>query len=547
MSLHKKILLNNLTSTNHSDLLPYLPKIEPQPNISSSKTVWDNKKLSNRSVITAGEKNKILSHIESGKLIINTPTDVANLLEVPTGQLLYILYDRKNNYRNFIIKKKNGSSRIINAPYSGLAIIQQRLKTVLDYFYRPKKSAHGFIKNKSIISNAEKHTKKKYVVNLDLKDYFDTVTFPRIYGIFKSKPFNFSHPAATVLAQLCTYEGKLPQGACTSPVLANLVSASLDKQLTQLAKRKNITYTRYADDITFSFKQDGINEVIKLNEDKQYEVGEQLSAIIEKNGFKINNDKFRVQKKNEKQAVTGLTVNEKVNVNKKYIRLTRSMIDKWSKDKIAAALLFATNKGIKTRDNNHAINIFRSHIYGRLSFIRMIRGKNFSTYLKLMSRMSHHDPKKTNEGRRAMSETETYDIFICHASEDKEVIAIPLYDALRARNITTFIDHVEIEWGDSLIDKINTALAKAKYVIAILSETSVDKKWPKKELNSVLASEISNGKVKLLTLVKKEDEEAIADKIPLAHDKRYMVYDNNADSIADQVLKMLSNKENSGE
>ncbi|MOA29972.1 TIR domain protein [compost metagenome] len=141
-----------------------------------------------------------------------------------------------------------------------------------------------------------------------------------------------------------------------------------------------------------------------------------------------------------------------------------------------------------------------------------------------------------------MSETETYDIFICHASEDKDLIAIPLYKALCDRNIPTFIDHVEIAWGDSLIDKINNALAKAKYVVAILSENSVEKEWPKKELNSVLAREISNGKVKLLTLVKKEDEEAIADKIPLTHDKRYMVYDDNADFIADEVRKMLDNQ-----
>ncbi|EHQ7182783.1 RNA-dependent DNA polymerase, partial [Salmonella enterica subsp. enterica serovar Poona] len=83
-------------------------------------------------------------------------------------------------------------------------------------------------------------------------------------GIFKSKPFNFSHPAASILAQLCTKDGKLPQGACTSPILANLASASLDKHLTQLARRKNITYTRYADDITFSFNQQQVREIITL-------------------------------------------------------------------------------------------------------------------------------------------------------------------------------------------------------------------------------------------------------------------------------------------
>ncbi|WP_332461598.1 reverse transcriptase domain-containing protein [Pantoea stewartii] len=117
-------------------------------------------------------------------------------------------------------------------------MLQEKFKVILDYFYRPKRSAHGFISGKSIKTNAEKHTKKTYVVNLDIEDYFGTITFARVYGLLKSKPFNFAHPAATVLAQLCTKDGKLPQGSCTSPVLANLISTSMDKQLTQLAKRK---------------------------------------------------------------------------------------------------------------------------------------------------------------------------------------------------------------------------------------------------------------------------------------------------------------------
>ncbi|HAY4099741.1 TPA: RNA-directed DNA polymerase, partial [Escherichia coli] len=173
-----------------------------------------------------------------------------------------ILYHKKDNYRTFEIEKKNGKKRVINAPCGGLSILQTRLKPVLEYFYRPKKSAHGFIKGKSIITNAGMHIKKNFVVNIDLENYFESISFARVYGIFKSKPFNFAHPAATVLAQLCTHNGKLPQGACTSPILANIASASLDKQLTQFAGRKKISYSRYADDITFSFNQRNI-DIIK--------------------------------------------------------------------------------------------------------------------------------------------------------------------------------------------------------------------------------------------------------------------------------------------
>ncbi|EIT1180723.1 RNA-directed DNA polymerase, partial [Salmonella enterica] len=203
------------------------------------------------------------------------------------------------------------------------------LKPIIEYFYRPKKPAHGFIKDKSILTNAEKHTKKKYVVNVDLENYFGSVTFARVYGIFKSKPFNFSHPAASILAQLCTKDGKLPQGACTSPILANLASASLDKHLTQLARRKNITYTRYADDITFSFNQQQVREIITLDNENNFELGEAVISVIEKSGFSINTSKFRVHKRNERQKVTGLVVNEKANVERKYLRVTRSLVHKW--------------------------------------------------------------------------------------------------------------------------------------------------------------------------------------------------------------------------
>nr|WP_286180345.1 MULTISPECIES: reverse transcriptase domain-containing protein [unclassified Enterobacter] len=418
--------------------------------------------------------------------------------------------------------------------------MQERLKIILDYFYRPKRCAFGFISGKGIVGNADRHKKKKYVVNIDLEDYFGTITFPRVYGIFKNKPFNFSHSASSVLAQLCTSDGKLPQGACTSPVLANIASASLDKQLTQLAKKKGITYTRYADDLTFSFNHNTMEDIIhKVDEFGNIEIGTHLKSIIESNGFIINKNKFRVQLKNERQSVTGLVVNEKVNLEREYIRNTRAMIFGWRKNKSIASLNFLKLNNIDCIDIRRATLIFRNHIYGRLSFIKSVRGKDFPTYLKLMALMSHNDPMKTKEGIRAMKETETYDVFICHASEDKDDIAIPIFNSLEEKGINTFIDHVAIFWGDSLLTKINSALAKSKYVIAILSANSVAKAWPIKELNSVLSREIKDSKIKLLTLMKDGDEEKVFSELPLLEDKLYMVYKNNPDEVADKLSELL--------
>ncbi|HEC9537090.1 TPA: TIR domain-containing protein [Salmonella enterica subsp. enterica serovar Poona] len=532
----------SLSSANkeENETIPELPKLEPQPYQAGKNLKWDNKELKNHPITSKIDIDVICKKIENKSIVITSANDVANLLEVPVGQLLFILYNKKDNYRTFEIKKKNGKSRIINAPQGGLSILQEKLKPIIEYFYRPKKPAHGFIKDKSILTNAEKHTKKKYVVNVDLENYFGSVTFARVYGIFKSKPFNFSHPAASILAQLCTKDGKLPQGACTSPILANLASASLDKHLTQLARRKNITYTRYADDITFSFNQQQVREIITLDNENNFELGEAVISVIEKSGFSINTSKFRVHKRNERQKVTGLVVNEKANVERKYLRVTRSLVHKWREDKLTSALLFVNKKGFKAANNEHAISIFRNHIYGRLSFIKMIRGDDFPLYLKLMAEMSHHDPLKTKEGLRAMKETETYDVFICHASEDKTSIAIPIYEELTKLKISTFIDHVEINWGDSLIQKINSALVKSKYVIAILSANSVDKHWPKKELHSVLTREIAEGEVKLLTLVKEADEAIVAASLPLLSDKLYITYKDNPAEIADKVRALLN-------
>lgn len=536
MSLHDKLIFVNLNDNDDSiDLI----NVEPQPHINKNVIKWNNKKLANEIASENNATIKICHLIQERKISINSASDVANLLEVPVGQFLYILYHKKNNYKSFSIKKSNGEDRQISAPQGGLAILQKKFKIILDYFYRPKKSAHGFILGKSIKSNAEKHTKKTYVVNLDIEDYFSTITFARVYGLLKSRPFNFSHPAATVLAQLCTRDGILPQGSCTSPVIANIISASMDKQFTQLAKRKNITYTRYADDITFSFRQRSIPEIFSITDGESIEIGDAVRNIIENNGFKIKEEKFRVQERNEKQVVTGLVVNDKVNINRQYIRLTRAMIDKWCNDRIQASINFCSIKNIQTTTSNKAVSIFRNHIYGRLSFIKMIRGGDFPVYLKLMTRMSHGDIVKTKEGIRAMKETETFEIFICHASEDKESMAKPIYESLTALKIHTFIDHVEIKWGDSLIEKINSALSKAKFVIAILSANSVEKKWPLKELHAVLAREIKDGKVKLLTLVKEEDEELIQSSLPLLQDKLFMVYKNNPDELAKKIQERL--------
>ncbi|MDV0597381.1 MULTISPECIES: reverse transcriptase domain-containing protein [unclassified Enterobacter] len=494
MSLKYRItIINSERQKKGQPLLPILKNNEPQSSIYNGRTEWANPKHFIKYSLNASDLLLFADAISNRELPIESYSDIAELIEVPTGQFLHIIYNNTSqNYKQFQINKKSGGMRTISSPQRGVKVIQERLKAIFDILYRPKLAAHGFILNRSIQSNAERHVKKKYVVNIDLLDFFDSITFARIFGLLKSPPFNFGIKAASAVAQVCTHKGKLPQGGITSPVLSNLIASSLDKKLTSFAKRNNGQYTRYADDITFSFNSPPSDKIVNET-DGLLSIGEELNSIISSCGFTVNQKKFRLQTKKERQEVTGLTINQKVNISKRYIKTTRAMIHGWKKDRQAAAENFLKlhHKAHRTPPDN-LVEHFRNHIYGRLSFIKMIRGPEFSTYLKMTAHMASLDAKPTKEGARAMKEIEMFDVFLCHASEDKESIVFPLYKALESKGINAFIDSEYIEWGDSLIGKINNALAKSKFVIAILTKNSVIKHWPATELKSVLAREGAN-------------------------------------------------------
>ena len=124
---------------------------------------------------------------------------------------------------------------------------------------------HGFVKNKSVLSNAKQHLKKKYILNLDLKNFYGSINFGRVRGLFMSKPFNMGDRAATIIAQICCDNDSLPQGACTSPIISNFIMSRLDKELIQFAKNTHTTYTRYADDMLISsITKFDSNEVVNL-------------------------------------------------------------------------------------------------------------------------------------------------------------------------------------------------------------------------------------------------------------------------------------------
>jgi RNA-directed DNA polymerase len=194
----------------------------------------------------------------------------------------------------------------------------------------PRRSlAHGFERNRSIITNANLHKRRRYVLNLDLEDFFPSINFGRVRGFFiKDKHFSLHPAVATILAQIACHENELPQGSPCSPIVSNLVGHLLDSRLARFAKIHKCTYSRYADDITFSTSRKDFPPALAFpvpGATGKWQLGVELREKIEHSGFKINDKKTRMQFRGSRQVTTGLMVNEKVNIRQEYWRTARQM------------------------------------------------------------------------------------------------------------------------------------------------------------------------------------------------------------------------------
>lgn len=264
-------------------------------------------------------------------------SDLARLLDFTPRGLSYVLYktppDKK--YVIFEIAKKNGDKLLICAPQGALKFLQHNLADLL-YDCRdeiekekPRKPiSHGFRRSQSIFNNASAHKARRYVLNMDLLDFFPTFNFGRVRGFFiKNQEFAVADRAATVIAQIACREGSLPQGSPCSPVIADMIAHILDVRLVQLAKAHKVTYSRYADDLTFSTNQKAFPAELAAREEtagSEWELGTALVSTIERCGFAINPAKTRMQVRTSRQVVTGLVVNTKVNISQDYYRKARS-------------------------------------------------------------------------------------------------------------------------------------------------------------------------------------------------------------------------------
>lgn len=270
--------------------------------------------------------------------VFNTAADLAADMKLGLADLRYLLYQRKvskiSHYHVFELPKKSGGKRRIAAPKKRLKYLQLYVLHKILGQVPIGPAAHGFISERSIVTNAAAHLKKDIVINVDLKDFFPTITYGRVKGLFHT--LGYSEQLATIFALICTqpeteeveldavryYVQKgnryLPQGSPASPAISNLIAYKLDKKVQGLAAKFNFTYTRYADDLSFSTTKEYAGNIASL----LYF----LKKIIVSEGFQLHPDKTQIMRTGGQQKVTGIVVNEKLNVARVQLRKFRALL-----------------------------------------------------------------------------------------------------------------------------------------------------------------------------------------------------------------------------
>lgn len=266
--------------------------------------------------------------------------ELARILGFKPSALTSIVYktplDAK--YTTFEIPKKSGGERTIKAPTPKLKKLQTHLAhwlyACLEEIEAERKAtpvSYGFRKQGTIADNAKNHKRRRYVLNLDLEDFFPSFNFGRVRGFFlNDKSFGLNAEVATTIAQIACDGEALPQGSPCSPVISELIGQVLDLRLLRFAKKHGVRYSRYADDITFSTNQKEFPAALAVQDEddlSEWTLGEELVEKIKHSGFTINAAKTRMHCRGSRQMVTGLVVNEKANIKSEYYRKARAMCD----------------------------------------------------------------------------------------------------------------------------------------------------------------------------------------------------------------------------
>lgn len=304
-------------------------------------------------------------------MLDNVTKDVANefllSLNLVYGKLsdkdkirrLYILSNNiEHYYKKYEISKRNGGKRIIYEPNYTLKKVQRNILDNVLSGFKVSKYAMAYVKGKSVKDNANMHVNKKLILKLDIKDFFNNISFMDVYNKVFLEEY-FPKQARTVLTYLCTYNEFLPQGAPTSSYISNLIMQDFDEKIGLFCEKNNISYTRYSDDMTFSGDFNVKMVIFKVKDE------------LKKMGMQLNYDKIHVIYSNMSQQVTGITVNEKpqvLKVKRREIRQEVYYIKKYG--------LYSHLKRINVKDE---FSYLRS-LLGKINFVLMVNSEDLEFF-----------------------------------------------------------------------------------------------------------------------------------------------------------------------
>ncbi|MGG5460285.1 reverse transcriptase family protein [Clostridium sp. B9] len=296
--------------------------------------------------------------------IIFDVNHLCKLIGISQFEFFKIYSALKYQYSISSIEKKSGGIRKLNIPSENLKYIQRWILDNILYNISCCDNVTGFIPSKSTVDNARVYVNKECIVGLDLENFFPTIHFGRVQGMFQR--LGYTKHLSIILANLCTYKGELPQGSPASPYIANLVCRKMDYRIVKLCKKIEANYTRYADDITISGNKGIENYICTINK------------IIKSEGFKSNKKKERVLFQYHSQKVTGIIVNKKLSPPKemkKYLRQNIYYINKY---------------GLKShlkKINCYEKSNFKEHLYGLAYYIKMIDKEVGISFLKKLDKI----------------------------------------------------------------------------------------------------------------------------------------------------------------
>jgi RNA-directed DNA polymerase len=286
--------------------------------------------------------------IERGLPVIFDQRHLARVSGVPSQVISSIRRDPASFYSSFRIPKRGGGSRVIESPTPELKQLQHWLQRHVTSMLRPHDAAHGFIRGRSIFTNAEPHVGAPAILKVDLRNFFGTVERRSAFRAFRF--LGYSREVATLLANLTTLKGVLPQGAPTSPDLANYAAYRLDVRLSTFAARRRISYTRYADDLTFS------GTLVPMEQ-------RTIALIVRSEGFKTNDKKFQYLLPDQRQTVTGVVVNDKLNWPRQRRR--------WLRQEVYYLRRFGFDGHVEQRGINQAR--YKEFLYGHVYALHAVR------------------------------------------------------------------------------------------------------------------------------------------------------------------------------